>query len=182
VETYDFRKAVPPKLFSIMKQAHKRSSLMATQIDALPHQIEAVLDNGLIIGHAYSITGIQELTIQGQKVNLVRIRNPWGNQYEWKGAWGDSSPELKTLSPAQKKEMGLSLEDDGEFWMEFNDFTRNFQKWRSAICHQIASRVRKISITGRQYVTKGHGRHESTLVDAETSWTHSGPIHNSVPK
>jgi len=22
-------------------------------------------------------------------VNLLRIRNPWGNQYEWKGAWSD---------------------------------------------------------------------------------------------
>jgi len=128
VETYDFRKAIPPKLFTIMRQAHKRSSLMATQIDAPPHMIEAVQDNGLIVGHAYSITGVQELTVQGQTVNLVRIRNPWGNQYEWKGAWGDSSPELKMLSQSQRQEMGLSLADDGEFWMEYNDFTRNFQK------------------------------------------------------
>jgi len=24
-------------------------------------------------------------------VNLVRVRNPWGNEYEWKGAWSDGS-------------------------------------------------------------------------------------------
>lgn len=23
------------------------------------------------------------------KIPLVRIRNPWGNEFEWKGAWGD---------------------------------------------------------------------------------------------
>lgn len=25
----------------------------------------------------------------GHKVNLVRIRNPWGNDVEWNGSWND---------------------------------------------------------------------------------------------
>lgn len=26
---------------------------------------------------------------EGNKVNLVRIRNPWGNDVEWNGSWND---------------------------------------------------------------------------------------------
>ncbi len=23
------------------------------------------------------------------KIPMIRVRNPWGNEAEWKGAWGD---------------------------------------------------------------------------------------------
>ena len=60
-------------------------------------EIEAKLDNGLVKGHAYSITDIKKLKLAGsglasffksEKINLIRCRNPWG-QKEWTGAWGD---------------------------------------------------------------------------------------------
>ena len=46
----------------------------------------------------------------------VRVRNPWGNEAEWEGAWSDSSPEWKLVSEDERKEIGLSFDDDGEFW------------------------------------------------------------------
>ncbi|PAA60754.1 hypothetical protein BOX15_Mlig019924g1 [Macrostomum lignano] len=136
-EFYDLRQNTPPSLFQTMVKANKRSSLMGCSIEADPNQIEAQLSNGLIMGHAYSITDVQtvEVNLRGKKgaVQLLRIRNPWGNEAEWKGAWGDSSPEWSILSEDEKKKMGLSFDDDGEFWMSFQDFCSNFQKLE--ICH-----------------------------------------------
>ena len=31
------------------------------------------------------------MEIEGTK--LMQLRNPWGDETEWKGAWGDSSKE-----------------------------------------------------------------------------------------
>lgn len=32
---------------------------------------------------------VLQLDTRGRNVSLLRIRNPWGNEYEWKGAWSD---------------------------------------------------------------------------------------------
>eukprot|EP00106_Octopus_bimaculoides_P017419 XP_014784861.1 PREDICTED: calpain-B-like [Octopus bimaculoides] len=61
------------------------------------------------------------------KIPMVRIRNPWGES-EWNGAWSDQSEEWKFISQAERNEIGLVYEDDGEFWMSFQDFISNFQK------------------------------------------------------
>ena len=42
---------------------------------------------GIVQGHAYSILDVA--TIDGN--NLIQLRNPWGGDTEWKGAWGDNS-------------------------------------------------------------------------------------------
>jgi len=57
---------------------------------------------------------------------LIRIRNPHGNDKEWKGAWSDEDDEWRKLSKSQKEKLGLTFENDGEFYMEFNDFLTYF--------------------------------------------------------
>ena len=60
---------------------------------------------------------------------LVRVRNPHGTN-EWTGSWSDNSQEWKTL---KYDRITCSQADDGEFWMEFNEFVKNFESLR--ICH-----------------------------------------------
>jgi calpain len=131
-EMFDLRQNPPPNLFQIMTKAHERNSLMGCSIDADPSQLEAQLPNGLIMGHAYSITGVKLVDIQTSrmkgKIPLVRVRNPWGNECEWKGAWSDKSQEWKLIPDTDRQKMGLIFSDDGEFWMSFQDFSKNFQK------------------------------------------------------
>nr|AAT77811.1 calpain B [Gecarcinus lateralis] len=128
-EIYDLTKA-PPNLFNIMLKAYQRGSLMGCSIDPDPNVVEARCDNGLIRGHAYSITRIKYCDIETPRVSgkipLVRIRNPWGNEAEWVGSWSDKSPEWQFIPPEEKEEMGLTFEHDGEFWMSFKDFLTNF--------------------------------------------------------
>lgn len=52
--------------------------------------VEAVLKNGLIGNHCYSIISVHEITSGAKKVRLLKIKNPWGRS-EWNGAWSDES-------------------------------------------------------------------------------------------
>ncbi|KAK5608239.1 Calpain-1 catalytic subunit [Crenichthys baileyi] len=64
--------------------------------------------------------------IRGRQERLIRIRNPWG-QVEWTGAWSDSSSEWNYIDSAEKDEMLCKMED-GEFWMSFQEFLRQFSR------------------------------------------------------
>ncbi|CAG8474784.1 11482_t:CDS:2 [Ambispora gerdemannii] len=115
-------------VYYILKAA-KKGALMSCSINALDEErLEERLLNGLIIGHSYGITQIQKLrhNWRGKKeVLLLRLHNPWG-EVEWNGPWSDSSPEWAEVSEAKRKKMGLIVEDDGDFWMAFEDFVENF--------------------------------------------------------
>jgi calpain len=52
-------------------------------------------------------------------MQLIRIRNPWGNECEWTGAWSDKSPEWTCLTDQLRKDIGLVFVADGEFWYVF---------------------------------------------------------------
>ncbi|XP_072266341.1 calpain-9 [Pyxicephalus adspersus] len=106
---------------------------VATSVDVKAEKItssaetEAKTPQGLVKGHAYSITGLDVVNYRGQKVQLIRVRNPWG-QVEWNGAWSDNSPEWSSIDPAERKRLCQTSLDDGEFWMKFEDFKRYFDK------------------------------------------------------
>ncbi|XP_074544239.1 calpain-9 [Halichoeres trimaculatus] len=124
-EMYDTKKA-PDNLFTIMKKALDRGSMMGCSIDiSSSAESEAKTSSGLVKGHAYSITDLKEVNYRGRKVKLIRIRNPWG-QVEWNGPWSDKSGEWDYVDPSDKRILQNS--EDGEFWMEFEDFKRNYDK------------------------------------------------------
>lgn len=130
-EVFDTRKELPANFYKLLYKARERNSLMGCSIEDMPGCSETALPNGLIAGHAYSITDVRTLDVKrGSKtetLEMVRVRNPWGNECEWKGAWGDASPEWKNVPEAKRNEM-LSVGNDGEFWMTFSDFKANFHK------------------------------------------------------
>jgi len=45
---------------------------------------------GLVTGHAYAVISVMEVENDGETLNLLRIRNPWGKG-EWTGDWSDKS-------------------------------------------------------------------------------------------
>ncbi|XP_022240877.1 calpain-B-like isoform X3 [Limulus polyphemus] len=135
-ESFELKKA-PPNMLKIMLKAYERWSLMGCSIEPNQQITEMELSNGLICGHAYSITAIRMVEVNTPRVNgkipLLRIRNPWGNECEWKGPWSDRSPEWTMVSENERKELGLTFDHDGEFWMSFKDFLQNFT--RLEICN-----------------------------------------------
>ncbi|XP_066260253.1 calpain-B-like isoform X4 [Euwallacea similis] len=135
-EMYELE-ATPPNLFQIMIKAYERASLMGCSIEPDPSVFEAQTPEGLVRGHAYSITRVQYVDIQTPnvtgKIPLLRLRNPWGNESEWNGAWSDGSPEWRFISESDKEELGLTFDTDGEFWMSFKEFQKFFS--RVEICN-----------------------------------------------
>lgn len=135
-EWYDLKEA-PSNLFNILAKAAERNSMMGCSLEPDPNVLEAETLEGLIRGHAYSITKVCMVDIitpnrQG-KIPMIRLRNPWGNEAEWNGPWSDSSPEWRYIPDDQKHEIGLNFDRDGEFWMSFQDFLNHFD--RVEICN-----------------------------------------------
>ncbi|XP_055001415.1 calpain-12 [Sorex araneus] len=111
-----------PGLFPILRHALLKESLVGAT--ALSNRGEYRTDEGLVKGHAYSVTGTHKVTLGFTKVRLLRLRNPWG-RVEWNGAWSDSCPRWDTLPPEWREAL-LVKKEDGEFWMELQDFLRHF--------------------------------------------------------
>uniref|UniRef100_A0A8C1JIV4 Calpain 1, (mu/I) large subunit b n=1 Tax=Cyprinus carpio TaxID=7962 RepID=A0A8C1JIV4_CYPCA len=130
-EMYELRQA-PKDLHRIIAKALERGSLLGCSIDITSaFDMEAVTFKKLVKGHAYSVTGLREVNFRGSRERLIRIRNPWG-QVEWTGAWSDNSSEWNGIDPAEREEMNNHMED-GEFWMPFQEFKRQFS--RLEICN-----------------------------------------------
>ncbi|KAJ8248614.1 hypothetical protein GJAV_G00243890 [Gymnothorax javanicus] len=125
-EIYNLDKA-PKHLFKIIQKALRLGSLLGCSISITSSSdSEAVTAQKLVKGHAYSLTGAEEVHVLGRAQQLVRLRNPWG-QVEWTGAWSDGSREWNDV-PANEKDKLRHAADDGEFWMSFTDFRRHFSK------------------------------------------------------
>ncbi|XP_074531601.1 calpain-1 catalytic subunit-like isoform X2 [Halichoeres trimaculatus] len=123
-EVYDLDRA-PPKLFQIIQRALKLGSLLGCSISiSSAFQSEALTYRKLVKGHAYSVTGVVQVHSNGELVQLVRVRNPWG-EVEWTGPWSDESSEWETVSEEEKSKLN-HVAEDGEFWMSFTDFVRQF--------------------------------------------------------
>uniref|UniRef100_A0A3B5KZN6 Calpain-3 n=1 Tax=Xiphophorus couchianus TaxID=32473 RepID=A0A3B5KZN6_9TELE len=122
-EFYEMKDA-PKELYKIMKKALERGSLMGCSIDSLvPARFETRTVTGLVKGHAYSVTAVDECKPsqhKDNKVRLVRLRNPWG-QVEWNGPWSDKqSCRAKLQNIWGIGSVGL--------WMSFEDFKKNYTK------------------------------------------------------
>ncbi|XP_068084843.1 calpain-B-like [Anabrus simplex] len=120
-----------PNLYQVMLKSYERASLLAASIEANPWtNSDNVTSAGLVTGHLYSITMVRRFSIPTSRstgiVQLIRIRNPWGNATEWKGPWSDTSQEWSLIPERIKKEIGLTVDTDGEFWMSFEDFKSHF--------------------------------------------------------
>ncbi|XP_004439595.1 PREDICTED: calpain-8 [Ceratotherium simum simum] len=130
-EFYDLKKP-PASLYHIVWKALCRGSLLACSIDvSSAAETEAITSQKLVKSHAYSVTGVEEVDFRGRPERLIRLRNPWG-EVEWTGAWSDDAPEWNYIDPRQKAKLDRKAED-GEFWMSFADFLRQFS--RLEICN-----------------------------------------------
>uniref|UniRef100_A0A8B9ZSE5 Calpain catalytic domain-containing protein n=1 Tax=Anas zonorhyncha TaxID=75864 RepID=A0A8B9ZSE5_9AVES len=121
-------------LFERVLKVHNRGGLISCSIKATSAaDMEARLACGLVKGHAYAVTDVRKVRLghgllsffKSEKLDMIRMRNPWGER-EWNGPWSDTSEEWQKVSKSEREKMGMTVEDDGEFWMTFEDFCKYF--------------------------------------------------------
>uniref|UniRef100_A0A3B4XXT8 Calpain-3 n=1 Tax=Seriola lalandi dorsalis TaxID=1841481 RepID=A0A3B4XXT8_SERLL len=113
-EFYEMKEA-PKELYKIMKKALERGSLMGCSIDSLvPARFETRTVTGLVKGHAYSVTAVEEVTQKMLRTRGVR--------------WSGTAPGWTSLSKSEKEKLQHQSAEDGEFWMSFEDFKKNYTK------------------------------------------------------
>ncbi|XP_061455097.1 calpain-6 isoform X2 [Rhineura floridana] len=122
------------KLFEELLKVQRRGGLICCYITPLSSsEFEGQTEMGLVKGHAYAVTEVLKMRLgekilscaKSEKLFMIRLRNPWGKS-EWTGAWSDESEEWKKVSKAEWKKLGLTIENDGEFWMSFEDWCKSF--------------------------------------------------------
>jgi hypothetical protein len=62
---------------------------------------------GIVTHHAYSLLSVMEETFKGEKIRLVKVRNPWAH-HEWNGDYSDVdtknwTEDKKNFSATKKK-------------------------------------------------------------------------------
>ena len=119
---------------------------MTAGSDNLNNGSDAYIEKiGIAGSHAYSLLEVFELdkdqdykkltpdeSKDGMNIErLVKLRNPWGKG-EWKGDWGDDS---WLWTPYLREELGYANEDDGVFFMTWNDFLKYYSDLQICYYH-----------------------------------------------
>ncbi|XP_030622055.1 calpain-5a [Chanos chanos] len=158
------------QLFERVLKVHNRDGLISCSIRANSQaEMEAKLDCGLVKGHAYAVTDVRRVRLghgllayfKSEKLTMIRMRNPWGEK-EWTGPWSDSSEEWKKVSKSERERLGVTVQDDGEFWMTFEDFCKYFTDL--ILCRLINTSYLSIHKTWEEAVMKGSwSQHDDPL-------------------
>ncbi|XP_007253968.2 calpain-3b [Astyanax mexicanus] len=126
-EFYEISDA-PREIYNIMKKALNRGSLMGCSIDSLvPSASETKTDTGLVRGHAYSVTAVEQGKQEDgsdTRIRLVRLRDPWGVA----PPPSRMSCDWSSLATSEQDQQRLKPVEAGEFWMGFEEFQQTFTK------------------------------------------------------
>ena len=60
-------------------------------------------------------------------VCYIRLRNPWGQPGSYNGRWSPNSNEWKKVSDNAKAEIDFNKDAEGDFFMSFEDFSKEFE-------------------------------------------------------
>lgn len=96
---------------------------------------------GVVLGHAYTLLSAVELNANGSMNRLIKLRNPWGKT-EANTAWNDNDPRWNYVSEYEKQKIGFVRNtSDGTFFMDYNDFCKDFRMITSAEVNDNASYI-----------------------------------------
>jgi len=111
-----------PEIWDKVFQANQQNFIITAGSGGSEEGQDLISSLGLVGLHAYAIIDAQTVQTARGPVNLIMIRNPWG-QGEWTGDWSDNSSKW---TPAIKKQLNWQPRDDGTFWMCLDDFCNYF--------------------------------------------------------
>ncbi|KAL5506663.1 hypothetical protein EMCRGX_G008375 [Ephydatia muelleri] len=153
------------ELFETLEERHRNHSLISCSIAKDDPGSDGVLSCGLVQGHAYCVLDVRKVPLHSgiaalfrkEKLMMVKLMNPWGHK-EWNGPWSDGSEEWNRIPKAERERLGISIQDDGEFWMEVKDWCSIFTQ--ASVCYLVNTRVLTLQKTWHEAAF--HGRWTQT--------------------
>ena len=166
---FNFNREHPPKdkdgLWEKIFEGEKKDYGMSAGTDG---KDEGELDdNGIVPGHAYTLIAAKEITNKnGQPEKLVKLRNPW-KEGEWKGRYSDNSDEW---TASLRKELNHEAEDDGIFWMTYEDMITAYGcidickiDDANSFSYLKVSDTKGFNVIKFKYLKKSDGKHLTTF-------------------
>uniref|UniRef100_A0A7S3K6D0 Calpain catalytic domain-containing protein n=1 Tax=Aureoumbra lagunensis TaxID=44058 RepID=A0A7S3K6D0_9STRA len=120
--------ATDQALFNHLSAYDSKNYLLGASIGGTV--VEKKRTDGLVERHAYTLLRV----VTYQDIQLVQLRNPWGNSIEWNGAWSDSSEEWDMYPSAYMELQYERNKNDGMFWMPFSAFATTFDMIQVCKC------------------------------------------------
>lgn len=124
---------------------------------------------GVYYGHAYTLLGAKEATVDGKNLKLVNVRNPWGSG-EWKGNFSDHDVEGWTVEA--KKAFNPVFAQDGAFWMPYEELWKYYNEVTVLMSKSTVGKFWSCQLSDRFESKEGqeivlHGRELSVKHDCE---------------
>uniref|UniRef100_A0A8C1SEJ1 calpain-2 n=1 Tax=Cyprinus carpio TaxID=7962 RepID=A0A8C1SEJ1_CYPCA len=114
-EIYELKQA-PSNMFQIIRKALEAGALLGCSIDITSAaDSEAITYQKLVKGHAYSLTGAIEVS----HLSVFHFRGSFGITVQI------ISSEWNAVDPSERENV---KSEDGEFWMSFSDFVRQYSR------------------------------------------------------
>jgi len=110
-------------IYSKIEEGDKEGTIMSSASKS-DYKIEA---RGIYTSHAYTLITAKKWV--ERHLYLLKLRNPWG-EGEWKGKWSDNS---RYWTDEYKKYFNHEKAIDGIFWININDYVKNFDS--TYICY-----------------------------------------------
>lgn len=121
----------PAQQLSITSMLDQKPSSSSSSSSLLPSPSSSASSSApsVVTGHS------SEGSSSRKPLRLIRLRNPWG-RHEWKGNFSRKS---SVWTDALRQELEQSSEEDGSFWMEFQEFLAHFVGGNIDVCKAPAS-------------------------------------------
>lgn len=113
-DQYDHNEFNAQEIFDIIKEAEAAGNMVSASTADAPGGNTARSARGIVQDHVYTVLGV----IEAEGEQLLRIRNPWGEE-SYSGSWSDDS-NLWTDSIRSKVE--YVDENDGVFFIDYITF------------------------------------------------------------
>ena len=109
----------PQELFEKILESSKENIVMGC--GSLGETDKETVD-GIVCSHAYTLSQAKLYKDPVEDIELIQVRNPWG-QTEWEGPWSDNS---SLWTPKLREYFNCVANDDGIFWIDYNNYASRF--------------------------------------------------------
>ncbi|KAI0985496.1 hypothetical protein GJ496_009455 [Pomphorhynchus laevis] len=135
LKTYCKRINGSQTLFEYIKRSLSYHCMMGCSISPQEgkYKAEEILKNGLVVGHSYCILRCENVSWLGNHTDILRLRNPWGNNVKWNGQWSSKDDRWNFVKADVRLRLSIGEQADGEFWISYSDWINNYDVLE--VCH-----------------------------------------------